>query len=294
MFYIVLNILCSVALLFIFKLFVKFKVNSLQAIIVNYLAATSTGLLFSKNSYDTGHLLNSDWLYISIPLGFLLIAIFYLISLTTQKTSISTASVANKMSVAMPVLFSVLILNEQLSFLKGLGIFFAFIALYLSTASEDKTSSNGKKLFYLPLLVFLGSGLIDVAINATKAFYIHNEQDSEMFTITSFAFAFCVGLILLFYNFFRNQSSEKRAPLIEIKSILAGFILGVPNYFSIFFIIKALESNALKSAQLFPVLNISNVILSTLIGFLIFNEKLSTKNKVGLLIAILAIILITL
>ncbi len=294
MFYIVLNILCSVALLFIFKLFVRFNVNNLQAIIINYLAATSTGLVFSKFPFEAELLFSSNWIHVSIPLGFLLISIFYLISLTTQKISISTASVANKMSVAMPVLFSVFILNEQLTVLKGAGILLAFVALYLSSSGSETTKTESKSIFFLPVLVFIGSGLIDVAINATKAFFIKNEQDSEMFTITSFAFAFIIGLIVLVYNYIGNRASNKNVPFIEVKSLLAGLILGIPNYFSIFFIIKALESNALKSAQLFPVLNISNVILSTVIGFLLFNEKLSVKNKVGLLIAVIAITLITL
>lgn len=292
--FIILNILASVFLLVIFKLFEKFKINSLHAIIINYITASVTGLLFSKNSFDIEVLLHSKWIYVSIPLGFLLISIFNLISLTTQKISVSTASVANKMSVAMPVIFSVAVLNVELTLLKGIGIILALAALYFATRSNSENKHIDKKLIWFPVLVFLGSGLIDTTINATNAFYIKSEQDSEMFTITSFFCAFCIGIIVILYSFIRHKTQKRDAVFFETKSILAGVVLGIPNYFSIFFIIKALDSNVLNSAQLFPVLNISNVVLSALIGFFIFKEKLSLQNKLGLALAIIAILLITL
>lgn len=293
MVYVILNILASVVLLVIFKLFDKFKINSLHAIIVNYITASVTGLVFSKHKFDVDVLLNSDWIFVSIPLGVLLISIFNLISLTTQKISISTASVANKMSVVMPVLFSVFVLNVELTILKVSGILLALTALYFATRPNKADKQTDKKLLWLPVLVFLGSGLIDTAINATNAFYITHEQDSEMFTITSFFCAFCIGIFVLIFLFIKHKSEKNQTTFFESKNILAGIVLGIPNYFSIFFIIKALESKVLNSAQLFPVLNISNVVLSALIGVLFFKEKLSLQNKIGLLMAVIAILLIT-
>lgn len=292
--FIILNILASVLLLVIFKLFEKFNINSRHAIIINYITATVTGLLFSKNSFDLEVILHSKWIYVSIPLGFLLISTFNLISLTTQKISVSTASVANKMSVAMPVIFSVAVLNVELTLIKSIGIILALAALYFATRSSSENKHIDKKLIWFPVLVFLGSGLIDTAINATNAFYIKSEQDSEMFTITSFFCAFCIGIFVMFFSFIQHKTQKKDSVFFETKSILAGIVLGIPNYFSIFFIIKALDSNVLNSAQLFPVLNISNVVLSALIAFLFFKEKLSMQNKLGLALAIIAIFLITL
>ncbi|MBL7918215.1 MAG: EamA/RhaT family transporter, partial [Bacteroidia bacterium] len=77
------------------------------------------------------------------------------------------------------------------------------------------------------------------------------------------------------------------------KHVLAGFALGIPNYFSIYFIFKALESGVMQSALLFPVLNISNVLLSALVGFTLFKEKLSLINYLGLLLSVVSILLIS-
>jgi uncharacterized membrane protein len=78
----------------------------------------------------------------------------------------------------------------------------------------------------------------------------------------------------------------------EKKSIIAGVALGIPNYFSIFFILSAIASFPNKSALVFGINNIGIVLISTILSVLIFKEKLSFGNKVGLVLAIISIAII--
>lgn len=291
MLYIVLTILFSVFLLIVFKLFQKFEVNTFVAIIINYITAAVTGVIFLDTTYDFNAVLQANWLVVCVPLGFLFITIFYLISQTAQRISISTASVANKMSVAMPVLYSVIFLNQQLSFLKIVGIILALVAVYFSTktAKTDKVTS---KLLWLPIAVFIGSGLIDISINATNAFYISSPNDSALFSITTFLSAFCCGLIIVLFQFFVTKKQTFQS-IFKLKNVVGGIVLGIPNYFSIYFIFKSLDTKVLASAQLFPILNLSNVVLSALVAWLLFKEKLSFINIVGICLALVAIVLIS-
>ncbi|MDP1801289.1 MAG: DMT family transporter [Bacteroidota bacterium] len=291
MLYIVLTITISVLLLLVLKAFQKYGVNSLVAIVINYITAGLTGILFLNSTISIKAIFSSDWIYICIPLGVLFISIFYLIAQTTQKISISTASVANKMSVVMPVLFSVIFLNQQLSILKIAGIVLALVAVYLSTYSSSKRSVNAG-LMWLPILVFIGSGLIDITINASNEFYIKSKDESALFSICTFLTAFVVGVCILFYKVSIKRSLNFKE-VIAAKNIVGGIVLGVPNYFSIYFIFKALDSNVFQSAQLFPVLNLSNVALSAFLGWLVFKEKLSPLNLVGIVLAIVSILLIS-
>lgn len=291
MFYIVLTILFSVFLLIVFKLFQKFEVNTFVAIIINYVAAAVTGILFLETEYNFKDVLHASWLTICIPLGLLFITIFYLISQTAQRISISTASVANKMSVAMPVLFSVIFLNQQLSVLKIIGIILALVAVYFSTKTP-KVEKTSNKLIWLPIAVFFGSGLIDIAINAANAFYITSPNDSALFSISTFLSAFCFGLIILLVQFFVTKKITIQS-VFKLKNIVGGIALGIPNYFSIYFIFKSLDAKVLNSAQLFPILNLSNVALSAIVAWLLFKEKLSPINIIGIFMAVIAIILIS-
>ncbi|MEO6306064.1 MAG: DMT family transporter [Bacteroidia bacterium] len=292
MLYIILTIVISVLLLVIFKAFQKYDVNSLVAIVINYITAGLTGILFLNSDFNFAAIISSDWICICLPLGVLFISVFYLISQTAQRISISSASVANKMSVIMPVLFSVFLLHQTLSFLKVAGIVLAVLALYLSTYSPEKKKVS-RNLFWLPVLVFIGSGLIDIAINFTNTFYIHTKYESALFSISTFLSAFVIGIVVLLYLIFIKRSLPAKEVLAP-KNILAGLILGIPNYFSIFFIFKSLDARVLQSAQLFPVLNLSNVALAALLGWLIYKEKLSTVNIAGIVLAIISILLISL
>ena len=159
MIYIILAVVTSVFLLSIFKLLPKYNVNTFHAIIINYLVATSTGFVFSENKIDFSLVAETSWLWICLPLGFLFIGIFFLISLTAQKISIAAASVANKMSVVIPVLFSIIFIGEKLSALKLIGILLALVAVYFTNKKTQKESNAPKSLLWLPVLVFIGSGL---------------------------------------------------------------------------------------------------------------------------------------
>ena len=61
---------------------------------------------------------------------------------------------------------------------------------------------------------------------------------------------------------------------------------------SIVDLMKALDVDSLPSSVIFPVNNIAIVMLSTLGAWLIFREKLSKINVVGIVLAIIAISLI--
>ena len=291
MFFIVLTILLSVFLLIVFKLFQKYSVNTFVAIVINYITAVITGILFLNTNYNFNTVFNSNWLAMCIPLGFLFVSIFYLISQTAQRISISTASIANKMSVAMPVLFSIIFLNQQLSFFKIMGIVLALVAVYFSTKTPkaQKTNTN---LLWLPIAVFIGSGLIDISINATNAYYIKLPNDSALFSITTFLTAFCIGVIVIIYQLFISKQ-QTVTTIFKLKNIVGGVVLGIPNYFSIYFMFKALDANVVSSAQLFPIFNLSNVVLSAILAWLVFKEKLSTINIIGIALAVLSIVLIS-
>jgi multidrug transporter EmrE-like cation transporter len=69
--------------------------------------------------------------------------------------------------------------------------------------------------------------------------------------------------------------------------------LGVPNYYSIVFLIKALQTEGFESSTLFTINNVAIVIVSSVVGLLLFKEHFSLRNKIGVFLAILGILLVT-
>ena len=284
MIYITLSILFSTSLFTIFKFFSRYKINTLQAIVINYYVAFFLGM-FSANKIDQIQTIgNQTWFFGAITLGFLFVSVFFIMAKTSQLNGVSVASIAGKMSVVIPVIFGIIIYKESISYLKLVGIIMALIAVYLSSAKEDKRKNKTK--FLLPVLLFLGSGIVDTSLKYVETNFV-SADDVDFFSGSIFGIAACLGSIILIVKFIILK--EK----LEFKSIVAGLILGVPNYYSIVFLIKALQNENFESSTLFIINNVGTVLASTFLGVFLFSETFSLKNKLGVVLAIAGIILVT-
>ena len=103
-------------LFIVFKLFKKYNINTFQAIVVNYIVASTMGLLFYRGSINISSIVNSTWLVGAIILGFLFIFVFQVMGLTAQRNGLSVASVAGKMSVIFPVVFGIIMYHESVGY----------------------------------------------------------------------------------------------------------------------------------------------------------------------------------
>lgn len=283
-----LSILSSSAIYIAFKLFGKYKITTLNALIVNYFTAFILGLCL-QNQLSLNNLLEipqKDWFYGSMALGVMFILVFYLMVITTQKGGMSVVSVASKMSVAIPVLFVIAYYDEPLGLLKIIGILMALVSVYLVSVRRRDGLSIDMKFFIFPLLVFLGSGLIESSIKFLENTYVPDSEIS-LFSANTFLFACLTGSLVFGYKALSGKAK------FSWKDILGGFLLGIPNYFSIYFFILALRIDGLDSSSIFIINNVSIVLLSTLLGIVCFKERISPKNWIGIGIAILSILLIT-
>lgn len=286
MIYLLLSILASTIIFIIFKLFEKFHINIFQAIVVNYCIAFTTGILSYNGTITISQLPNLDWFYYTLILGALFIIVFNLMGITTQKNGLSVVSVATKMSVVVPVLFGLLYYNENLGAIKLFGIGIALIAVYLTSNKSDQRTVINRKLIVLPILVFVGSGIIDTSIKFLEDAYVAN-NDVPLFSAIIFLAAAIIGFIIIIIQVMSGSFK------FEFKNVIAGICLGVPNYFSIYFLVKTLRSDILESSGIFAINNVSIVTLSTFVGIFLFKEKLIKKNWIGIGLAILSIILIS-
>lgn len=281
-----LSVLSSTLIFVAFKLFDVYKVQTLYAIITNYVVACLVGLFLYEGNVDVAQLTSTSWYWGPIALGVLFITIFNLMAKSTQVSGVSVTSVATKMSLVIPVVVGVVIYKEQLSLLQIIGIVLALLAVYLSSQKEKGITINRKDLL-LPLLVFLGSGIIDTSIKYFEEEHL-TDQEIPLFSSMVFGCAALTGLVFIGIKSFKTPLK------INFKNILGGIALGVPNYFSIFFLIRALRSDMLNSAAVFTLNNVAIVMLSTVLGILLFKERLRPKNWGGVALAILSIILVAL
>jgi drug/metabolite transporter (DMT)-like permease len=282
--YLALSILFSSLIFVVFKLFVRYKIQTLYAIITNYVIACLVGLIFYQGALDILTLPLKSWFWGAMALGVLFILVFNIMAATSQKLGVSVASVATKMSFVIPAILSVVLYNDEMNGIQYFGIVIAILAVYLASMKQAAESFHFSALL-LPFLVFLGSGIIDSAIKYFQQAHV-SEAEFALFSSLVFFFAGVAGLCFMIVQSFKHPIK------INFKNIFGGIALGVPNFFSIYFLLRALGYEGLSSASIFTVNNVGIVILSTLFGITFFKEKLSAKNWLGIGLAVLSIVLV--
>lgn len=283
MFYLIATILLNTIIYIIFSFFTKLRINSLNAIVFNYWVCVITGSVF-YGSFPVGAASASQsWFLWAVINGFIFIGLFRLMSYCTSNYGITTTTIANKLSLVIPVLFSVFLYHEHATWVKILGILIAIPAIYLTSRTD--TEGKTKNIFF-PVLLFFGSGLLDTLIKYIEQKYLDTNDMTAVFTIHLFLFAAIAGSIWMLVNMLRSKE------IFTGRDAVAGLALGIPNYFSIYFFIRYLNSDLLESSAAIPVNNIGIVLVSSLVAILFLREKLTAIKAAGLVLSIIAILLI--
>ncbi len=287
MIYLLLSIVCSTLIYAIFKLFDRFGIDTFQAIVANYYVASGFGFLYC---YSNGNLTltgGEPWLWIAALVGALFISLFYVMALTSQIHGVSITSIATKMSMVIPAAFFIIFdPSEWLGLFKIIGIMLGIAAVLLATSTKNKTRIKSKAA-YIPIILFVGSGLLDLLLAYAEKNHLQSVGASQLFVPVPFAIAGLLGSSVLIFKFVKSR--QKLHP----RSLLAGIILGLVNYGSIYFLLLILGSGLLDRSSAIPANNMGVVLLSTMVGFAVFRERLTAKNKVGIVLALLAIACLT-
>ncbi|WP_196891455.1 EamA family transporter [Aureivirga marina] len=285
MIHLLLSIVLSSFLFVIFKYFEKFRIDNLQAIVVNYFVAFSIGYGTTTENVHFTEIPAQPWFYGVLFLGFLFIFLFNVMALTAQKAGMSVVSVAGKMSVIIPITFGIIMYNESYGIVKILGILLALISVYL-TSKKDSSNFDSKYL-YLPIILFIGSGILDTTLKYIENNYV-SDGGLELYSASIFFVAGLIGVLYISVLSFLGKVK------FQFKNIIGGIVLGIPNYYTIFYLLKALEMDHFETSTVFTINNVAIVSFSTLLGILIFKEKLNVRNWIGVALSIIAIILVTL
>ncbi|HNQ68078.1 MAG TPA: hypothetical protein PKN32_06860 [Bacteroidales bacterium] len=286
MIWLLFSILSSAGIYVIFKFVDKGKMPLLNIIVINYLIAAIFGFLLA-GKFPFHDILKSEWLLTGLILGVLLIVLFFMVGLSSAKAGISITTVACKMAVAIPMVFAIIAYKESVGIVKIISIIFALAAVILSVYKKSSTNSKFNKLsIILPLALFIGMGIENSLLIFSKEKYI-NADMSSVYTASLFSVALLSGLLLISFKpiMIKNFANSK--------IWLTGTLLGLTNFGSIYFMLRALNSEVFTNSVTYGIVNIGIVTISVLVGTLFFKEKLSKLNISGVVISIIAIILLT-
>ena len=289
MYYLTICILLNVFLFVAFRTFTSWRIKVFPAVVVNYTICAILGVFFLQGiSWHEITPFAETWHYYALLLGGIFIATFFMLGMTTNVFGITIATISSKMSLIIPVTFGLFVFKTTVhtfNFWNYLGIALALAAVVLTSIRDSNTafswSSRGLKQF-LPLALFLLAGTLDTIINYVNYKFL-NVETQIVFIWLIFLTAASIGIFILVI----------RWEPFPWKSLWGGIYLGIPNFFSMYFIVKALSAFNNDGAVLFPLFNVGIIIGSTLAAVTIFREQLLTINRLGIILAILSVLMIS-
>lgn len=281
MIYIFLSVICSVSVGVLIKIARRFDIDFIQIITLNYVSAIFLCYFSYQPEIPVGE--NLPWkLY--IPLGILLPSVFFLLAMSVKHIGIVKTDIAQRLSLFIPVLASVFIFQEQFTLLKIAGLALAFVAIYFILKRKENLENAGNNWIY-PAIVLLGFGLADVLFKSLTT------QSNIPYT-TSLLIVFCLALaISILFSIYSILFQKKPFSFLNVAF---GLFLGLLNFGNILFYLKAHDALSENPTTVFASMNLGVIIAGTVIGIVFFKEKITPKNYIGIVLAIVAIVLITL
>lgn len=282
MIFLISAILLSTSILIIFRYFSRFGIDNLQAIVSNYFIAATIGFFASSEILSVALVVQRSWFSLAVLLGLIFIGVFFLFALSSQKAGVAITAVASRMSVVIPVAGGIFLFGDQIGLIKAIGLILALAAIFFILRKNGKSELKIGAVA-LPLFIFIGAGTNDLLMKYAEFHFL--KDDLMLFLASIFFIALIVGLIVLIQRYLKGQSR------LAWKHLFAGLFLGLVNFGSTYFLIKSMMH--FESSVLFPIVNAGVVSLAALADRMLFKEKFTYYNWIGIGLAILSIIFIS-
>jgi len=297
MLYLTLAIACSLAIAMILKYAGRQGMDRVAMLAANYAVAVVLALFFlTVGGAPDGRTLHLDpgLVALGVFTGTLFIENFFIYAYATHMAGMSLAIAVMRVAVVIPFMASWWIWGETPTPAQGAGLLLATLAFFLiarprreADGVHPESREKGRhraRVFGVLLLLFWGSGLVDVSLKTFDEVYA-SENSLDLFLLMLFGVALIIGAGFVV----RARLRTGRRP--SFRTLRWGALLGLANYGSAVFFLRAIRE--LSGPFVFPVNHISLVIGGAVLGVLVWGERLSRVNVIGLALAAAALVLLS-
>lgn len=281
--FIILSALTSILIAHFLKLSESRDLNTIRVLTVNYFVASAAALFLNIHSGpDIEQIeLISQPILLSGFVGAIFIANFFFYSKSVFHNGVGISIAAMRISLIIPVLLSTIWYMELLSLVQWVGVFLVFATLFLLLPRKRKVDFKIKKESgWLLLLLFLGTGVGDASLKVFESEY-SEIIGKELFMGFVFLTAFIIGIMTLVI---------RREFQFNLKEMMLGMAIGIPNLLTSIFLIMALER--MNGAVVYSSVNVLTVVGGTMIGIIIWKDHFTKTQWAGILLTIISIVLL--
>ena len=173
----------------------------------------------------------------------------------------------------VPYVWGLFFFDESFSMLRTIGLVIMISAIILANCDKDKTDI---KVLFICVTVFFLNGFVSVF---SKMHQIENVFETvsatELVFYTGILKSILCGIILLLYSY-KYKEKPIELPLKIVPIIVTSAVIGGVSY-----LLQLFGAMDLPATVLYPFLTGGSIIVSTLIGRLLFKEKITIKKALG-------------
>ena len=274
MIYLILAIVSS-ALVSIMMRVSEASKNSITVLCFNYLTCSILSVIYNGGFKFSGEKINVA-LILGILTGILYLVSLALLRVSIRKNGVVLSSTFMKLGVLVPIVIAIVIFNERPGVLGIAGFILAILSIiYINHKGEEGGNLKGS---YILFLILLGGGFADSLTNFYEK--LGNPDLKDLYLLLTFFTAFIISLVVRFIK------KEK----FEVKDIIYGASIGIPNYYASRFVLLALGK--MNATIVYPVYNVGAILLVTVFGVLVFKESLNKRKKIGMILILISLILL--
>lgn len=301
MFYLFLATLCSATIALIFKYTENSNSNRYLITSANYFIAFAISLfiilyrklfsgiektdsflnefkfLLSHDAYILSSYSSIVWgIIVGSIAGFFFFSSFIFYQKSVKGNGVGISGTFAKLGILIPMIFSIILWRELPSTFQWIGIGLSLVSIVMVNLSSE--SLERFDIRPTIILLFVLGGMAEFS-NKIYQNYALNDYKA-VFLFFTFFVAFSISILF----------TIREGVRFNLKDILTGFAVGIPNLFSSYFLILSLDT--VKTSVAYPVFSAGSILLINLGGCFIFKEKIATKNKFAIVLIVIALVLI--
>lgn len=209
-----------------------------------------------------------------------------------QVGPMSYTSVMISFSTLISALSGVMFFDESLGWAQIVGIVLMLASFVLAAKSDDEAKKANFKWLMLCLIAFAATGGIGVMQKVHQSSVYKDELNAFLIVAFVSSAVLCTIFAMLLKKC-ENQAiaaksnephHKKRLWLLLGMMLASGICVAVNNKFNLYL------SGVVDSAVLFPIVNGGGLVLTTLAAVLLFKEKLSKKQWIGVVFGIASVV----
>lgn len=226
-------------------------------------------------------------LFLGIILGFAHVGCIVFVMKAYSVGPFSYTTIITSLSCVIPAL-SGLVFGETVALVQYIGILFMIVCLVLSTekTEDDNKKKKSAKWFMFTIISTLSSGVVGIVQKTHQSIPLC-KNEMPLLLISSFFVATVISFIELKCKKKDMVIPKESKNKLWILPIITGLFFAFPHTINLFLVGKV------PSVIVFPLVNLCPLIVIMLTGIVVFKEKLTKRQWIGVVFGILSTIFVS-